>query len=321
MPTRLLREQDIRALVGMPEALEAVELAFREQGQGTGYNSPRQRIYQPAGVLHLMGGALTERGYWGFKAYTATRQGTRFIINLYDAQTGSLRSIMEADYVGQLRTGAASGIATKYLARPDAAVLALIGSGFQAETQLEAIAAVCSLQEVRVYSRAAERREDFAARLGERLGLAVRAVSTAREAVVGADIITTMTSAREPAFDGGDIGAGTHINAAGSNSVARSELDRTAVRRADRIFTDDLIQARSESGDLIMAAERNALNWARVRPLADVVAGLTPGRGSPQEITLFESQGIALWDIALAALALERAEAANLGSLIELFNE
>lgn len=317
MPVRILRENDVRSLVGMAEALEAVETAFVEQARGTGVNEPRRRVRQPAGTLHLMGGALVTRGYWGLKAYTATRQGTRFSVNLYDGGSGVLLAIMEADYLGQVRTGAASGVATQHLARPDAAVLALFGSGFQAEMQLEAIAAVRQLQDVRVYSRTSERRETFAAIMSQRLELQVRAVTSPRAALEGADIVTTITTASDPVFDGKDLSGGVHINAAGSNAVIRAELDRTTIRRADHIFTDDLDQARIESGDLVRAYERNAFNWARVRPFADVVAGLTTGRQRPEDITLFESQGIALWDIALAATIYERATAANAGTLLE----
>lgn len=317
MPVRMLREKDVRSLVHMPEALEAVEVAFMEQAHGTGVNEPRRRVRQPNGVLHMMSGALLKRGYWGAKVYTATRQGTRFLINLYDVQTGALLALIEANYLGQLRTGAASGVATKYLARPDAGVLALFGSGFQAEAQLAAIAAVRPLRDVRIYSRKPERREAFAAAMGQRLGLSVCAVASPQEALVGADIITTATTAATPLFDGGELSSGIHINAAGSNAIGRVELDRTTIRRADLIFTDDLEGAHNESGDLVMAYERNALNWAQVRLLSDVVAGLHPGRQRPEEVTLFESQGVALWDIALAATVYERAQAADLGQMLD----
>jgi ornithine cyclodeaminase/alanine dehydrogenase-like protein (mu-crystallin family) len=267
-----------------------------------------------------MGGVLSRRGYLGFKAYTTTRNGARFLVNLYDAQDGRLLSILEADVLGQLRTGAATGVATKYLSSPEAQVMALFGAGFQAETQLEAVSLVRELRAVRVFCRSQERRELFAERMAAKLGLSVVPVNNPGEAVVGADIITTITSAAEPVFSGEDVVAGMHINAAGSNSAIRRELDTTAVRRADRIFVDDLVQARIESGDLIYAQERNTLNWARVRPLADAVAGLTPGRRTPDEITLFESHGIALWDIALAAEVYERATSEGVGTLVELFD-
>jgi ornithine cyclodeaminase/alanine dehydrogenase-like protein (mu-crystallin family) len=309
----LLREEDVKALIGMPEALDAVELAFREQVAGTGINSPRHRVHQPNGVLHMMGGALTERGYWGCKVYTATREGVRFSILLYDVESGALCAMIEADYLGLLRTGAASGIATRYLARSDADTLALFGTGNQAETQLAAIARVRPLRAVRVYSRKAERRQHFAKTMARNLNLNVQAVDSPAAALKGANIVATATTAREPVFDGSSLTPGMHINAAGSNSVARSEIDRTTIQRVTRIFTDDLMQARSESGDLVMAYERNALVWEQVRPLADVIGGVTVGRASPNDITLFESQGIALWDIALAATTYERALASNVG--------
>lgn len=316
---RIIREADVQALVGMPEALEAVERAFREQAQGTGINEPRRRVHQPAGVLHMMGGALTEWGYWGFKAYTATREGVRFLVNLYDSSSGALLSIMEANYLGQLRTGAASGVATQYLARPDADTLALFGTGFQAETQLTAIAAVRSLKAVRVYGRNAERRAAFASQLAQQTGLHVEPAASPQEALAGASIVATATSSREPVFAGRDLADGVHINAAGSNSVARSEVDSATLRRVQQVFTDDIEQARFESGDLIMAYERNALVWSRVRLLADVVGGHLPGRSDPQAITLFASHGIALWDIALAALVYERAQTTNAGEVVAFF--
>lgn len=313
---RVIREEDVRALVSMPDALAAVEAAFLEQGRGTGINEPRRRVHQPGGALHLMGGALLERGYWGFKAYTTTHYGARFVVNLYEVDTGSLLAILEANALGQMRTGAATGIATKYLARPEAKVLALFGSGFQAETQLEAVAAVRELREVRLYSRSPEKRGAFAARMAERLGIEVRPVDAPVDALRGADIVTTMTNSAEPVFDGDDLEEGTHVNAAGSNSAIKAELDGKAIRRADRIFTDDVAQARIECGDLLRAHEQNALNWARVRPLADVVAGLTPGRAATREITVFESHGIALWDVALAAEVYERATEKGVGDVI-----
>ncbi len=317
MPVLLLKEADVNALVTMEDALAAVEGSFLEQARGTGINQPRRRVRQPHGTLHLMGAALVERGYWGFKAYikayTTTRQGARFVVHLYDVTSGALLAILEAERLGQLRTGAASGVATKYLARPDAGTLALFGAGYQAETQLEAIAAVRPLREVRVYSRTPARRHAFAERMAARLGLQVRAVDAPEAALDGADIITTITTARAPLFKGDLVQPGVHINAAGSNAAIRAELDAEAVRRATAIFVDDVQQARFESGDLVQAYQRNALAWERVRPLADVVAGLLPGRRTSEDITLFESQGIALWDVALAAVVYERARERGVG--------
>ncbi len=313
----LIREDDVRRLVKVEDALAAVEAAFVEQARGTGTNMPRRRVRQPHGTLHLMGAALVERGYWGFKAYTTTREGARFTVMLYELRGGRLLAIIEADRLGQLRTGAASGVATKYLAPQEADVLALFGAGYQAETQLEAIAAVRPLREVRVFCRTPERRRAFAERMAARLGLAVRPAQSPEEALEGAAIITTITTSRHPLFDGRLIHPGAHINAAGSNAAVRAELDAHAVRRATAIFVDDVQQARFECGDLIQAHQRNALTWERVRPLADVVAGFHPGRQSAQDITLFESQGVALWDVALAAEVYEKAKASSVGDLVE----
>ncbi len=307
MTVRVLREADVAQLVDLQDALQAVEESFLEQCNGAGVNEPRRRVRQENGVLHMMGGALVGRGYWGFKAYTTTRQGARFTINLYHAETGALLALLEAGYLGKLRTGAASGIATKFLARKSARRLAIFGSGYQAETQLAAIAAVQDLESVRVFSRSKERRASFSQRMSAQLDLPVEPAAAPEEAIEGAEIIVTITSAAQPVFPGALLTPGTHINAAGSNSAARTELDRETIARADRIYTDDVIQARIESGDLIVAYERNALNWGSVRPLADVVGGRDPGRQSSDEITLFESHGIALWDIALAAEVYERA--------------
>lgn len=317
MTVLLLRENDVRELVSIENALTAVEGAFREQALGTGVNEPRRRVRQPAGIMHWMGAALVDRGYWGFKVYTTTREGARFVVHLYDIESGALLALLEADLLGQLRTGAASGVATRHLAPEGANVLALFGAGYQAETQLEAVAAVCGLARVHVFSRSPESRRRFADRMAERYPFPVVSANSPEEALKDAHIVTTITSASEPVFSARALRPGVHINAAGSNAASRAELDRETIRRADRIYVDDLVQSRYESGDLVQAHERNALAWERVRPLADVVAGLCQGRESAEEITLFESHGIALWDVALAADVYERAREHGRGQVIE----
>lgn len=317
MSVLILREEHVRSLINMSDALSAIETSFLEQSAGSGVNLARHRVHQPNGTLHLMGAAMIQKGYWGFKAYTATKNGVRFSINLYDASSGELLAIMEADYLGQLRTGAASGIATKYLARKNSTRFALFGSGSQAATQLSAVAAIVKLQEVRVYSRIPDHREAFAREMSAALGINIHPVNAPIEAIKDCDIITTITTSATPVFTGGDLPEGVHINAAGSNSVIRTELDLETITRVDAFFTDDLDQARLECGDLVHAHERNVFNWSRLYLLADLVSGKIPGRTAEQDITLFESHGIALWDIALAAEVFERAQAASLGTTLE----
>ncbi len=253
-------------------------------------------------LLHYMAGGDNESGLVGIKVYASNPKvgAPSFVVLLFDSQTAQLLASIEASILGQIRTGAASGVATRRLARDDASRLALFGSGFQAETQLEAVACARDLESVRVYSRKPERREAFAQRMGEKLGLEVVASSSPEEAMDGADIVTTVTSARYPVFPGERLQPGTHINAAGSNHIMRRELDAESIRRASVIAVDSLEQAHMEAGDLTQAVDEGVLDWNEVCELHDVLAGSRPGRSVRDQITLFESQGLAVEDVALA---------------------
>ena len=206
--------------------------------------------------------------------------------------------MIAANALGQIRTGAASGVATRYMAREDATTVGVIGTGSQARTQLAAVCAVRPIQRAWVFSRTPERRESFAKEMAQELGIEVRAAETAEAAVRDTAIVCVITNAREPVVDGEAFAPGTHINAAGSNSWSRRELDDTAVRRSDLVVVDDLPQAKIEAGDLIWAAERRAFRWEQAFELGNVVVGRIDGRPSPQAITLFESQGIGTEDVA-----------------------
>jgi alanine dehydrogenase len=258
-------------------------------------------------MLHLMGAADSESGYLGCKAYTTSREGAHFFVLLFDASSGKPLAIIEADYLGQMRTGAATGVATKYMARRDAYMVGVIGTGQQALTQVQAIDCIHEICEVRVYSRDQAHREEFADRLSRKVKTTVCVANTAREAVEEAGIVVTATGSSQPVFFGEWIEAGMHINAIGGNAASRRELDEAAVRRVDRIVTDSKDQARIESGELIATLNREAdfagmasPRWDEVIELSDVVSGKAPGRGSAQEVTLFKSNGVALEDIALA---------------------
>lgn len=316
----LLREDEVRRLLPMAEAMRAVEEVMRQHGQGAATNHPRRRTRTPRGTLHLMSAAAPQIGYFGFKAY-ATFPGsepTRFHLLLYSAETGALLSLMEASALGQIRTGAASGVATKYMAREDAKVVGLFGTGYQARTQIAAVCAARQIETVKVYSRNAERRRAFAREMSASLGVAMQPMDSPEDTVRDSDIIITITSAREPVFDGKLLQNGVHINAAGSNLLIKREIDEETVRRAHVIIVDDKEQAQIESGDLLPAIERGVLTWERVRTLGDVVAGVVPGRTSPSDISLFESHGIALWDVAVAARVYERAKTEGVGEEFSL---
>ena len=310
-----LNEQEVAQLLPMDECIEALERAFAHAGAGKVDNKPRSRIRMPGGFFHFMAAADGEQGVFGYKAYPsfAGPGGAKMMMMLYDYETGQLLACMEAGRLGQIRTGAASGLATRYMARCAASTVAVIGSGFQARTQLEAVCAVRSIGEAWVFSRRQERREDFAKRSSERLGVDVQPVESAQECVEGADIVIAITSAREPVVLGDWLAPGAHVNAAGGNHWLRREIDEAAVLKSELIVVDDLEQARIECGDLMWLEARGTFRWDMAHELQEVVAGRVPGRLSQEGVTLFESMGVALEDIAAADLVFRKAREQGIG--------
>ena len=314
--TRYLSEADVDQLLTMPDTLRVVEDAFRAWGEGRAVNHPRRRIRVPQGFLHVMEAALVDETVMGLKTYATVSGGTTFVVQLFDGDTGELTGLIDADRLGQVRTGAASGVAAKHLARGDARTVGIVGTGYQAETQLEAVCAVRSIEQVRAFSRTAESRERFAQTMSERLRVPVDSVEGAEDAVRDADVVITVTTAREPVFEGQWLKSGACVLAAGSNNVLRREIDSATLERAARIVVDDLDQARTECGELIAAAERGKVRWEGIHELRQVVVGRVSGRDSADEITVFESQGVALEDVAAARHLLDLAQAQGVGTAI-----
>ena len=303
-----LTEQDVDRLLDMEAALFAVESVLRRQADGTALNQPRQRLMAgPDTHVNTMIASDSELGVFGFKTYTYAGGVYRFFVFLSDSRTGDLLAIIEANRLGQLRTGAATGVATRFMARPDAATVGVIGSGFQARTQLEAVSRVRDLSTARVYSPNQDRRSAYASEMSERLGFEVSPVDSARASVEGADIVITITSSRTPVLHGEWLEPGMHVNAVGGADPYVTELDDAAVQRADLIVVDDRSQSKIESGELMMPAGRGLVFWEQMRELWEVVSRRTPGRQSPEDVTLFKSLGMALWDIATAKAAHDRA--------------
>ena len=320
--TLLISEGEVRALLTMPMAVEAVEDISRKQASGEVIVHPRRRFELPGGgFFHYMAAADYTAGYVAMKQYTYVRGKMRFLVPLYEIAKGDLLALIEADYMGQLRTGAASGVATKCLARRDARVAAIIGTGGQARTQLEAVAAVRRLESVNVYGRDAQRRANFCKEMAERIGVPVRPAASASEAARGADIVCTATTASQPVVIGADLAAGMHINAIGANHANKRELDKDAVAGADVIVVDSVEQSRQEAGDLILAFHGDESCWTGVKRLADVVAGKTGGRTSDGEVTLFKSNGIASWDLAVAMKVYALARAKGLGKELPIWKD
>jgi ornithine cyclodeaminase/alanine dehydrogenase-like protein (mu-crystallin family) len=258
-------------------------------------------------------------GFVAEKQYTYVAGKIRFLVLLYEMATGDLAAQIEADYMGQCRTGAASGVATKFMARGDARVAAIIGTGGQARTQLEAVAGVRKLDMARAYGRDVARREKFCADMAKRLKIPVYAAGSAAEAIKGADIVCTATTASHPVVTGSDITAGMHINAIGVNHAHKQELDAAVVGRADLIAVDSVEQSRQEAGDLIMAFGQDESKWASVKLLADIVDGKIPRRPNESTITLFKSNGIASWDLGAAVRVWTLAREKGLGRKLPLW--
>ncbi|MFT3961208.1 ornithine cyclodeaminase family protein [Propionivibrio sp.] len=295
-----LNEDDVRQLLTMPLTLEAVEEAHTELSLARAVDVPRQRTRLPQTALHILQGALPGRDAIGYKAYTSNRSGVRFLVHVFSAASGALRVVLAADYLGMMRTGAASGVATRWLARPDAEVMGVFGAGWQAEGNIEAVAAVRKLRRVKVFARNAERLAAFCARMSDRLGLDVVPAASPEDAVRGSDIVSTITTAANPLFDAAWLSPGTHINAAGSNSVIRREVGEDVLKLCRPIVVDSVDTALKEAGDLLPLLEKGRLSERQLVELGDVILGRHPGRAKPEDITLFESQGMAIQDIAVA---------------------
>ena len=295
-----LTEADVVATLSVRDALGLVENAARALAEGRAQNRPRQRAYTDSAVINVL--AASYDGRMGHKTYTVApkARGAHFWHLLFD-EAGQMLAMTEADALGQLRTGAASAVATRHLAREDARTLAIIGTGWQAHTQLEAIIHVRPISRILVYGRDPQRRASFAEAMTERIGLLVEPVDNPHDAVADADVVCTITNADSPVFDGRWLKKGAHVNAAGSNRASAQEIDVETVARASIVAVEDVAQAKVESGDLRAAAEEGRWSWDDVVTLSDVVAGKATRRTSPDEITLFESLGIGLWDLAAAS--------------------
>ncbi|HEX5484060.1 MAG TPA: ornithine cyclodeaminase family protein [Terriglobia bacterium] len=315
-----MSEADVLELLPMDTAIECVEASFRAQHQDA-VNHPRRRIFLPHISLHYMAAALPGQNLAGLKIYTVSREMFRFVVLLFEAERGELLAMIEADHLGRLRTGAASGIATKYLSLPEASHAGVIGAGRQARTQLEAISFVRPIREARVFSRDENRRKAFCCEMSSRLRLTVEPAESAEAAARFGDVVITATSAREPVLFGEWLQPGAHVNAIGANMHNRREVDDGLLHRAAVIAVDSLEQAKMESGDLIQGFAGEPKRWDNVGELHEIIAGSRPGRTSAKDVTLFKSAGIALWDVAAAGAIYHRAVELGRGKEITLTPE
>jgi alanine dehydrogenase len=303
--TIYLNEQHAANFVDMPSAVAAVRAAFMAQARGEAVNIPRTRLEFGTRRLNLMAGGGRTPDRYAVKSYGSST----YHILLYSAADGLL-AVMEANLLGQVRTGAASAVATAAMARPDAGKVGLIGAGRQARTQILALQSVGRVTEVAVFARNRTKQAAFCEQLGSELALPVRAAGSAEEAVSGADIVVTATNSSTPVVKSEWLSPGTHVNAMGANAPSRRELDPQIVLRAAMVVTDDIEQAKAEAAEFIDLARAGRLDWNDLIPLHRVVG--SPGfRRDHDAITLFKSLGVGLEDLAIASLLYDRAAASG----------
>jgi ornithine cyclodeaminase/alanine dehydrogenase-like protein (mu-crystallin family) len=312
-----LTEAEVRSLLTMNLALASVETAFRKLALDEAVNVPRQRCQTDNVMLHVLPAAAKTLNALGLKAYTTGRFEAQFRVFLFDPKHGELTAILEADYLGAMRTGAASGVATDKLAKPDAATVGVFGSGKQARTQLEAVCKVRPIRKAVVWSRNEAKRKAFAEEMSQVCGVEVVSAEKPEQAARGCDIVCTATNSRDPVLFGQWLLDGTHVNLIGSNFLSRSEADVEVFRKAELVAVDSKDQARAEAGDFTAALDQGVLHWANIREFAHVLVGRYPGRQTPSDLTIFKSLGLGVEDIAVAVKVVELARQKGVGKTLE----
>ena len=302
-----LTEAEVAELLTPADALGAVEGSFRRLAAGEVENVPRRRTRFEEGALAVMWAVDRELGLAGVKTYAAGASNATFVVVLFETETQTAVAVIEADKLGQLRTGAASGVAARYLARPAATSLGVIGCGWQARSQVAAIReALPGIETVVGYCRSEERLDEFCAEVGAEAG------ENHRDAA-DQDVVVTVTTSKDPVLRGEWLKPGALVCAVGANDPRRRELDNVVLERAAFVCCDSVANARRESGDLIEPVEAGVLDWLEVHELQEVVAGELPGRQADDDVVVFKSNGLAAWDVAIGAVAVELARERGVG--------
>jgi ornithine cyclodeaminase/alanine dehydrogenase-like protein (mu-crystallin family) len=303
-----LSEDDVASLVTPGEAVPVIEDCFRRMADGRVELVPRRRFAVDGGYFAVMSAVDRGLGVAGLKSYLLVEGSIRFVVCLFDLADGTLTALIAADRLGQVRTGAASGVAAKHLARRGATSIGLIGAGWQAQSQFAAIrAAVPSLERVVVSSRSRERAESFAEATGAE-------VAESPAAAGACDVVVTATTSKDPVLRGDWLCEGALVCAIGANDPSARELDAQVIARATLVCCDSIEDARLESGDLIEPIAAGQLDWLEVQELHQIVSGELPGRQSDDDIVVFKSNGIAPWDLAVGHEAVRLARERGVGT-------
>lgn len=309
-----LKDEDVAQCVTMDAMLEAIESMQRQYGDGQAHNMTRRKIIADSGMLSVMGGGLFHQGLLGVKTYTVVKGAYSFQVSLYDANTGELLLYTQANRLGQLRTGATTGVAVKHLANPGDATVGIIGTGGQAPTQLEALSKVRGIKKIKAYSRTQERREEFACRMTDTMGVEVSAVASNEDAVRDCDIVLCIAATMDPVVEGAWLKDGSTLIGAGPTTWRAREVDEAVITRAGKLIVDSTEQAAIEAGDLCSAVDKGIIQWSKVHELRHVVSGAVTGRDSNDQVVYAKIMGTGVADVAAAKLAYDSAKAAGLGT-------
>ena len=309
-----LKDEDVAQCVTMDAMLEAIESMQRQYGDGQAHNMTRRKIIADSGMLSVMGGGLFHQGLLGVKTYTVVKGAYSFQVSLYDANTGELLLYTQANRLGQLRTGATTGVAVKHLANPEDATVGIIGTGSQAPTQLEALSKVRGIKKIKAYSRTQERREEFARRMTDTMGVEVSAVTSNEDAVRDCDIVLCIAATMDPVVEAAWLKDGSTLIGAGPTTWRAREVDEAVITRAGKLIVDSTEQAAIEAGDLCSAVDKGIIQWSKVHELRHVVSGAVTGRDSKDQVVYAKIMGTGVADVAAAKLAYDSAKAAGLGT-------
>lgn len=309
-----LKDEDVAQCVTMDAMLEAIESMQRQYGDGQAHNMTRRKIIADSGMLSVMGGGLFHQGLLGVKTYTVVKGAYSFQVSLYDANTGELLLYTQANRLGQLRTGATTGVAVKHLANPEDATVGIIGTGGQAPTQLEALSKVRGIKKIKAYSRTQERREEFARRMTDTMGVEVSAMASNEDAVRDCDIVLCIAATMDPVVEGAWLKDGSTLIGAGPTTWRAREVDEAVITRAGKLIVDSTEQAAIEAGDLCSAVDKGIIQWSKVHELRHVVSGAVTGRDSKDQVVYAKIMGTGVADVAAAKLAYDSAKAAGLGT-------
>ncbi|MBN1930492.1 MAG: ornithine cyclodeaminase family protein [Desulfobacterales bacterium] len=313
-----LREEEVKQIITMQMTVDAVEDVMKEYAIGQAFNIPRERTRIQKGALHILQGAVESHGVFGYKAYTSTKEGNRFLVYLYNCVRGNLEAIVEADYMGMLRTGATNGVAANWMSRKNAQVVGMFGAGRQADGQLEALCCVRKIKKAKIIDLKIDRLKEFCKKNEEKLGIEVIPCLEPEAVVRGSDIITTITTSSKPLFSHEWVEGGIHINAAGSNALIRTELEEKTIRNADIVAVDAKDVAVKECGDLLPLLEKGRIHWNQIKELGEIIVGKTLGRENDRQVTLFESHGMGIQDLIIAARVVAAAKEKGLGTEIAI---